>query len=729
VTFQSPLRNRVARRIFAEFVLVLVVPLIGLSWFGIHQASRQLEQQAFSHLAFSAKDTAMSVVTRVQAIELDIEIVLGDFSSSGILPEASANTRLLERLQQTFHDLSVHTSQGRIDVIGSVPDLPALSPQAAAHLGTGAMALECLDDGRLVVLRDLTRFGLGDGTLVGVLRPERLLSLEGAQGLSLFCGRTLLATSDPELFSAASLAGKDVSTARLFSLDLADGAYFAVTREAFLRPQFGQNLMVLLAEPVESAMAPIAQFRLLFQLTVLLVFLVVFLVSLKRVRENLRPISELQAATQRLAAGDLDTRVVVETGDEFQDLASAFNTMATRVRERTEQLVEANHAKNRFLANVSHEIRTPMTSILGYTDLCAADPDLSKGMRESIEVIRTSGRHLLRVINDVLDFARMEAGKLEIRTVPCDPRQVLAEAVQIVEPQIRGRLWLERSVAADVPGRVRTDPDRLRQILVNLLSNAAKFTETGGITVAMELRTGGPTAEISCTVTDTGPGIDDALKQRLFQPFSPGDEAMSRRHGGTGLGLSIARALARLLGGDLACSSTLGRGSTFTLTIRAEVEAPEAPASPLPARAPGPGTPSSRVLVAEDVAVNRRLVALQLRSAGHTVAEAENGRQALELVLAAWRSDEPFELVLMDMQMPVMDGYQAVRALRAAGYPGPVLAFTAHAVGGERERCLAAGCDELVTKPIVRASLLEAVLRHARHPGDASRVPGPASSG
>ena len=725
----NPLQNRVARGIFVEFVLVLVLPLVVLSWIGLRQASRQLEEQAYRHLAFAAKDTSMSVVSRVQALELDVEMVLGDLASTGNTPARGANARQFARLEASFTGLSIFLTSGRLDVLQAFDEFPQLSSDTLAHLATGAMALECTADGRLLALRNVSQFGLGEGILVGVVRPERLLLMDGAQGLSLLCGDKLLVTTDPDLFTPGALAHQNLTESRRVRMELPRGAHFAVTREAFLRPQYGRNLLVLLAEPVEATLAPIAQFRLYFILTAVLAFLVVFGVSMKRVSANLAPISALHAATQQLAAGDLDARLDIRTRDEFQDLGQAFNSMAERVKERTRQLVEANLAKDRFLANVSHEIRTPMNSILGYADLCESEPGLPEELRSHIEVIRTSSRHLLRVINDVLDFARMETGKLEVCVQECDPRKVVAEAARIVEPQIRSKaLTFVQAVAESVPARIVTDPDRLRQILVNLLSNAAKFTTSGEIRLSASHRSDGQRELLVVEVVDTGQGIDEAMMLRLFQPFSMGDESMSRKHGGTGLGLSISRALARLMGGELSCRSSAGQGSTFTLEIEAQVVREQAPnpGERVPPAVPaerGEAHPGLRVLVAEDVAVNRLLAARHLRAAGYEVAEAENGRVAVEHTLASWRAGRPLDLVLMDLQMPVMDGYEAVGALRAAGYTGAILAFTAHAVDGERERCLATGCDGLLTKPIVRGPFLEAVRKHARKP-EAATSPG-----
>jgi signal transduction histidine kinase/ActR/RegA family two-component response regulator len=708
---------------------VLFLPIVALSFLGLSQASRQLESQARTHLAQSVKDASMSLVERLHACELDTEMLLADFASAGSLPGSRVNARLHQRLRKNFRGLGLFLAQGMLEVVGSMPERPQLSPEEVDLVARGLLVLSVRDAGNgptVIAVRDLLPFGLGDGILVGELELEALLPIEGASNLALAHESTLLLTTDPEVFGPDVIAGLGAEEGDISILQTDAGPHFVAAREVFLRPQFGLVLRLLMGVPEAQVVAPVEYFRTLFLLTALLAFLVVFFLGLKRLQRNLAPIERLQEATRRVTVGDHLGRLEIQTGDEFQALGEAFETMAERVQQRTRELEAANSAKSRFLANMSHEVRTPLSSILGYADLCLAEPGVRGALRESLGVIRSSGTHLLRVINDVLDVACIEAGKVQVERRPCAPLEVLAEAARMVEPQVKAReLTFEHHVREGVPAQVVTDPDRLRQILVNLFSNAAKFTERGGITVTVEPRLADGRASLCFEVTDTGPGIQPEQVQRLFQPFTQLDDSMSRRHGGVGLGLSIARSLARSLGGDLTCRSTVGQGSTFSVTIEAgEPAAPlpsappaeVAPSSAAPAQASESSDDSARLLVVEDVEVNRRLLVVQLRSAGFVVEEAENGRVAVDKVHAAWSSGRPFALVFMDMQMPVLDGYEATRILRRNGYDGAIVALTAHASSAEREHILAVGCDAVAPKPIERARLHELTRAHQRLP-------------
>jgi CheY-like chemotaxis protein len=330
--------------------------------------------------------------------------------------------------------------------------------------------------------------------------------------------------------------------------------------------------------------------------------------------------------------------------------------------------------------------------------------------------MRRNADHLLGLINDLLDVARIEDGKMAAERRPCSPADVVADAVALLRPRaIERALDLEFDAAPDLPPLIQSDPLRLRQIVINLVGNALKFTERGSVRVSAHLLTRDAERRLVVRVADTGIGIAPEHLPRVFVPFMQADESMTRRYGGSGLGLPISRSLARLMGGDLTVESAPGRGSTFTLDLPALPAAPDAaqPApAPPPAGATGPAPLAGvRVLLVEDGPDNQRLLALVLRRAGALVTLAADGRSAIDAVDAA-----PFDVILMDMQMPVMDGYAAAGALRARGVTTPIIALTAHAMTGDRERCLAAGCDDYLTKPVDRATLVARCLRwtHAR---------------
>ena len=376
-----------------------------------------------------------------------------------------------------------------------------------------------------------------------------------------------------------------------------------------------------------------------------------------------------------------------------------------------EQAEAASRAKSEFLANMSHEIRTPMTAILGYADLLSEEDAGPDARAEHLAVIKRSGRHLLCIINDILDLSKLDAGQMTAAREPVRPEEVCRGVAELMRVQAESKgiaLRFERDPHA--PDEVLSDPIRLRQILLNLVGNAVKFTEAGSVTI--RLGGDGSAGGVVVSVEDTGPGIAPEDRERIFTPFQQGDGSVTRRHGGTGLGLAIAQRFAVLLGGEISVSSAPGAGSAFTLTLHAEPAADRTGDTPASGSTGAVGAPRSlkgrRVLLAEDGPDNRRLIVFFLERAGAETVTAENGRAAVEAVLGAGR---PFDLVLMDMQMPVMDGYAATRALRAAGVRTPVIALTAHAMQGDRERCLAAGCDDYLTKPIDRDGLIAACER------------------
>jgi PAS domain S-box-containing protein len=397
--------------------------------------------------------------------------------------------------------------------------------------------------------------------------------------------------------------------------------------------------------------------------------------------------------------------------------------LAEQDREAAREAAEAaSRAKSEFLANTSHEIRTPLTAILGYTDMLL-DRDATGAERMAhVEAIRRNGEHLLAVMNDILDLSKIEAGKMTLEQVACSPIVLVSEVADLMRPRaIAKGLSFDLDWRGALPERITTDPTRLRQILLNLVSNAVKFTERGGVRVAVSFEERDDRPLLRIDVTDTGIGMTADQQTGLFQPFMQADPSTTRRFGGSGLGLLITRRLADLLGGEVCVESTIGRGSTFNVTVATGslegvrmIDRP-AGARPLIAAVSTPTEPlACRVLLVEDGPDNQRLIATILRKAGAEVTVAGNGQAGCDLVREATIRGEPYDVVLMDMQMPVLDGYEATAQLRRGGYRRPVIALTAHAMQGERERCLAAGCDDFVCKPITRAALVDTVRRYAK---------------
>ncbi|HEV8583154.1 MAG TPA: ATP-binding protein [Thermoanaerobaculia bacterium] len=384
-------------------------------------------------------------------------------------------------------------------------------------------------------------------------------------------------------------------------------------------------------------------------------------------------------------------------------------------RKRAEQGARAaNLAKGQLLANASHEIRTPMNGVLGMADLLLQS-ELTAAQREQVELIRTSAEALLVLVDDILDVSRVEAGRLLLRPRDFHLRDLVSEVVRLLAPQAAARgIDLHLSVAAGLPDDLHGDPMRLRQVLINLVGNAVRHTREGSVAVAVEAREGrGGAPEIRFEVRDTGTGIRPAVQARLFRPFAQAESSSSQNLGGVGLGLVISKSIVDLMGGEIGFESTYGAGSTFWFQLPL-VAAQAAPVSLPAASHRGDdctrGTRrGARVLVVDDHPVNRALALAQLLEIGYSADAAESGEEALKLL-----AERTYDAVLLDCAMPELDGYETCRRLRARegnGRRTPVIALTAFAGVGERERCLAAGMDEYLAKPY-KGEDLTAILDH-----------------
>lgn len=385
----------------------------------------------------------------------------------------------------------------------------------------------------------------------------------------------------------------------------------------------------------------------------------------------------------------------------------------TELRQARDAALAATRTKSEFLATMSHEMRTPLHGVLSLLRFLSAEP-LPQRAREYVQLANASAGSLLALINDLLDLSRIEAGRLELAPSDFDLHALLREIATLHAHRCSEKsLAFALDLPDDLPRWVHADPLRLRQILDNLLGNAVKFTESGS--VRLQIRAPAP-ARFSFAVQDSGIGIDAAVQARLFQRFTQADGSTARRHGGSGLGLAIAQDLAGLMGGSITVSSTPGEGSVFEAILdlppaRAALEQGSAPVEPAPAT-----VRSGRILVAEDNLVNQFVAREMLQRLGMAdVAVASDGAQAVQMALAS-----PFDLVLMDGQMPEVDGYEATRRLRGGGYKGPIIAVTASAMADERERCLAAGMDGYLSKPIDPAALAATLDRWLAAPPDAA---------
>jgi signal transduction histidine kinase/CheY-like chemotaxis protein len=417
-------------------------------------------------------------------------------------------------------------------------------------------------------------------------------------------------------------------------------------------------------------------------------------------REMLSPLRRMAADATRSAA-DLEARVAART----RDLEAAQIELEARSRRGE----EADRLKSAFIANMSHEIRTPLNSVLALSQLLrdGVAGSLTVDQRRYLEVIERNGQGLLHLINDILDLSRIEAGHIEIDAQNLDVAAQVQAVADALRPLATAKgLDLAILLPRDLP-RVRADADRFRQILTNLVGNAIKFTESGQVRISADVRADAVTLH----VTDTGVGISDAYRDKIFEEFFQVDQTLVRRQGGTGLGLAIARRLARLMGGEISVESVPGKGSRFSLRLeRAAGDAPAAAAPPRPEAEAGPLVPAS-VLVVEDNEDNLFTLRQVLARLPLDLSFANSGRQAIE----ACRRQMP-DLVIMDVQMPGMTGLQATGAIRslAGGAQVPILALTAQAMKGDRERILAAGCDDYLAKPFQPKELIDAISRLLR---------------
>jgi len=382
-----------------------------------------------------------------------------------------------------------------------------------------------------------------------------------------------------------------------------------------------------------------------------------------------------------------------------------------QIHQAKEAAESATRSKTDFLANMSHEIRTPITAIVGFADMML-DPGQSKSdWHDNLQTIRRNARHLLELINDILDISKIEADRMSVERIECDLSALLADVLSLMNARAGEKgLALTMTFASAIPRTMVTDPLRLKQILMNLISNAVKFSHAGTIELQAEHQQVDHGGLLCFRVIDSGIGMTEKQIAGLFQPFTQADSSTTRKYGGTGLGLTISRRLARLLGGDISAQSDYGHGSTFEVTVEAELPADVSwmtniddatAARETDGRTDEPVRLSGRILLAEDGRDNQRFISAMLRQAGAEVVIAENGRIAVERVEA-----ERFDMVFMDMQMPEMDGYQAASFLRAKGYTLPIVALTAHAMSDDRTKCLQAGCSDYLTKPIDRQLLV-----------------------
>ncbi|MEM9495199.1 MAG: response regulator [Pseudomonadota bacterium] len=492
---------------------------------------------------------------------------------------------------------------------------------------------------------------------------------------------------------------------------------YLLTRPIYLGPDVVGAVSVVVS--IDNLIGSLVQYFLVIAVVMGIAILSLAWLSSRLSGDVVGPIENLEDVMSSLAdAKNFNTRVPVEGCDELSRLSSAFNLMLDAINARDQRMNElvnelvsardaakaANKAKSSFLANMSHEIRTPLNGVLGMAQALSGQA-MSADQKEQVEIIIDSGNTLMAVVNDVLDLSKIESGKLEIAPVASDFEDAMEKLIKLWTPRAQEKnLILSLDIAADMPRCLTFDPVRVRQCVSNLVSNALKFTSDGFVEVKAwaSLQAEGDYL-VNIAVRDSGIGMAQSTIDKLFSAFVQADSSTTRRFGGTGLGLVIAKDLARLMGGDITVTSAISRGSTFIFSFRAG----RASSARTDDTAPAPGDASrnadaafegTRILLADDNDVNRKVVHVFLASHQVKIADAANGLEALKLL-----DEQPFDIVLLDIQMPVMDGVETLKRIRKKNSELrtiPVLALTADAMEGDRERYMAMGMDGYIPKPI-----------------------------
>ncbi|MEZ6044666.1 MAG: response regulator [Planctomycetaceae bacterium] len=403
------------------------------------------------------------------------------------------------------------------------------------------------------------------------------------------------------------------------------------------------------------------------------------------------------------------------------------NIFEKQLQESQAHAQAADRSKSEFLANISHEIRTPMTAILGFAETLLEQDSDENERTSAVKTIIRNGEYLLEIINDILDLSKLETGKILIQNEKVQPNHIIAEVIDIMRSRADAKsLNCKLHYEGAIPAQITTDPIRLRQILINLIGNALKFTQAGGIEIRVRLDQQETESYLEFDIIDSGCGIPMELQKNLFQPVSLADNSISHRFGKTGLGLTISKKMAELLGeictwNPPTSTKVAPSGSGLPLAIsrgvklienmdQLVVSEPKTELGYLETEDQfGAG---HRVLLVEDGPDNQKLITYVLRKQGFEIAHASNGQQGFEMALSARDAAHPYDIVLMDMQMPIMDGFQATSALRDSRYEGPIIALTALSLPEEKERCLEAGCDEHVSKPINRQKLTDILRKY-----------------
>lgn len=451
--------------------------------------------------------------------------------------------------------------------------------------------------------------------------------------------------------------------------------------------------------------------------TIVGIAVAIWLIAIYYRRNVLRPMHALHFGLQGVARGEMNVRVPINPAPlEIQEMTEDFNKMVSSLDSAhadltlaREEALKSAQVKSDFLANMSHEIRTPMNTIIGMADVLSELP-LSEEARGFVKVLRSSGSVLLNVVNDILDFSKLESGLVTLEEVPFDLNAAMSQVGEVIRATAeRKGLRFIQSFDPPTASWVCGDPNRIEQIVLNLLGNAVKFTSEGQIEFRLEVRNDGPRAIIAITVKDTGIGISKEDVDKVFARFSQSDSSVTRKFGGTGLGLAIVRQLVDIMAGDISVDSVPGRGTAFTIHLDLPTAEPVAEKATRELERSEHSLGRKRLLLVDDSSDNRFLIETYLKNSNFEIVIATNGQEAVERF-----DDGSFDAILMDMQMPILDGYGATARIREKEKSNslprtPIIALTAHVLKQDMQRSLAVGCDLHVTKPVRKAELIEAL--------------------
>lgn len=498
----------------------------------------------------------------------------------------------------------------------------------------------------------------------------------------------------------------------LFETKFLEQGYYAAARHIGRMSGGSSGSMMLMAPRNELDLIESSLIKNFFYMGMLFTVLIL-LFSAAITRKMLLPVYHLALMSIQIANGEKHLKAKIESSDEFGVLAQNFNKMLDTIDEKNKLILEQNKdlkqavkIKDEFLANMSHEIRTPLNAVLGMARIGFRDSSNNQ-VKEIFGNIKNSGQHLLTIVNDILDFSKMEAGKVSVESLPYELILAVENAVNMVadEADDNGQK-ISINFINDLPVWVQGDPLRLQQILLNLLSNAIKFSNEGEVILSVS-EDGDMTI---FEVQDYGIGLSEKQIFRLFTPFEQADTSTTRKFGGTGLGLAISYNLAQMMGGGIRVESEVGAGSTFTLYLPLKETQPPVIQVPEAQNSSGPRLSGLRILVAEDVEINRLIIEDLIEEEGGSVVFAEDGQQAIDRLQQT--GIDKIDIVLMDIQMPVIDGYEATRRILLIAPKVPIIGVTAHALKEERDKCYAAGMVGLVTKPIEVDELITAIRLH-----------------